>query len=293
MAGNHYRQALKFDPEHKSTKDAYRLLKKINDGLKKAKKAHLANKFQDEVNHLLKLLDVDPNHSYLIFSLYINIGYSYYKSKKYSESITYLQKANALWPGSQYVNYILGKNYLDDDSSTEEEFEKAVQHFNKAIELNNQNEEENELKNSFSPFYIELNLNKNLLHDLSNQAQAALKRSKQKDYYKILGIQRSASVKIIKKAYREMALKWHPDKHVEGEKVKAEKQFQLIAEAYEILSDKEKKMMYDRGEDPLNPNQQQQHHGGNPFGFHFQQGHHGHQGHRFHRQHTGGFHFQF
>jgi DnaJ family protein C protein 3 len=49
-----------------------------------------------------------------------------------------------------------------------------------------------------------------------------------------------------------LALVWHPDKHTgEEEKEKAEKQFQLIAEANEILSDDEKRGKYDRGEDVL------------------------------------------
>lgn len=84
---------------------------------------------------------------------------------------------------------------------------------------------------------------------------------------------RKATLKEIKKSYRELALVWHPDKHKgEEEKEKAEKQFQLVAEAYEVLSDEEKRTKYDRGEDVF-PNQggggQQQHHGfhGNPFMF--------------------------
>ena len=64
-----------------------------------------------------------------------------------------------------------------------------------------------------------------------------------KDYYKILGVQRNASSDEIKKAYRKMALKYHPDKNKDKN---AEEMFKDIAEAYEVLSDKEKREIYDR-----------------------------------------------
>ena len=50
--------------------------------------------------------------------------------------------------------------------------------------------------------------------DKLNEAETVQKRSKEKDYYKILGVKRDATQKEIKKAYRKLALKWHPDKHV-------------------------------------------------------------------------------
>ena len=67
------------------------------------------------------------------------------------------------------------------------------------------------------------------------------------DYYRILGLKRNAKEKDIKKAYRKMALQWHPDKHTgEEEKEKAKMKFQQIAEAYEVLSDPDKKRIYDQ-----------------------------------------------
>lgn len=76
----------------------------------------------------------------------------------------------------------------------------------------------------------------------------ALKQSKEKNYYKILGVPRNAELKEIKKNYRELALKWHPDKNTDNIE-EAEKMFQDISEAYEILSDKELRGKYDRGEE--------------------------------------------
>jgi curved DNA-binding protein len=64
-----------------------------------------------------------------------------------------------------------------------------------------------------------------------------------KDYYKILGVSKSSSREEIKKAYRKLALKYHPD-HNKGDKA-AEDKFKDLSEAYAVLSDPEKKKQYD------------------------------------------------
>ncbi len=70
-----------------------------------------------------------------------------------------------------------------------------------------------------------------------------------KDYYKVLGLSRGASEDDVKKAYRKMALKFHPDKN---KSPGAEEKFKEVAEAYEVLSDKKKREVYDKyGEEGL------------------------------------------
>lgn len=64
------------------------------------------------------------------------------------------------------------------------------------------------------------------------------------DYYEVLGISKSASQSEIKKAYRKMAIKYHPDKNPDDKN--AEEKFKLCAEAYEVLSDDNKKARYDQ-----------------------------------------------
>jgi DnaJ-class molecular chaperone len=104
------------------------------------------------------------------------------------------------------------------------------------------------------------------------------------DYYKLLGLSRDATVKEIKKAYRQKSLEYHPDKNKEEG---AAEKFAEIARAYEVLSSDEKRPIYDRhGEDGLKQHEERGGGGGGGGGFddifsHFfggGGGHHGRQG---------------
>ncbi|XP_010205541.1 dnaJ homolog subfamily B member 8 [Colius striatus] len=65
------------------------------------------------------------------------------------------------------------------------------------------------------------------------------------NYYKVLGLQRSASQDDIKKAFHKLALQWHPDKNPSN-KEEAEKNFKAVVEAYNVLSDPQKRLVYDK-----------------------------------------------
>jgi DnaJ-class molecular chaperone len=86
------------------------------------------------------------------------------------------------------------------------------------------------------------------------------------DYYKTLGVPRDADEAQLKKAYRKLALKFHPDKN-QGDPA-AEAKFKDVGEAYEVLSDTRKRQIYEAGGDPTSNSPQ--HHagagGGSPFG---------------------------
>ncbi|KAL8971164.1 MAG: hypothetical protein Q9197_003421 [Variospora fuerteventurae] len=106
------------------------------------------------------------------------------------------------------------------------------------------------------------------IQPLLQKAHVQLKRSKTKDYYKILNVPNDADERQIKRAYRTLTKQYHPDKtQAQGvPKEEAEKKMAGINEAYEVLSDPELRARFDRGDDPNSNEQQGQPFHGSPFG---------------------------
>eukprot|EP01031_Cornospumella_fuschlensis_P033638 gene33638-40692_t len=223
-ASSHVRQGLKFDPEHSGCKAIYRRIKKITDNTKKADKAVDQRDFVAAEKSLGVVLDAVTGYDVLVDRVQRKLADVLMQNKKYAEAKKLVHGLIEKDAQDASLFKLLGSICMH-----EEDFDCAVQNLKRAAELSQGD--------------------RGLQEEL-RKAEAALKQSKMKDYYKILGVGRRASAKEIKKAYRELALKWHPDKHKgDDEKEKAEKQFQNVAEAYEILSDDDKRARYDRGED--------------------------------------------
>ena len=101
---------------------------------------------------------------------------------------------------------------------------------------------------------------------LAKKVAEAHRKSKMKDYYAILGITKEASDKDVRKAYKRLSKLWHPDKHSANPKP-AEEKMRDINRAHEILSDPEKRRIYDmHGYDPDDPEAQQANAGFGGFG---------------------------
>ncbi|KDO29048.1 hypothetical protein SPRG_06103 [Saprolegnia parasitica CBS 223.65] len=242
----HYRQGLHSDPEHKEMKAMYRKLKKLLKWMQSSTRAMESGRYDDAVEDLELAVAEDPHHDTLNKDLNFKLCASYNHVAKYT-----LAKAACSETLRVDSNHAAAHAKLGDVLINLEEYEDAVRHHKRACELDGENR---------------------AFQEGLQRAETALKQSKSKNYYKILDVARDASSQAIKKAYRKKALEWHPDKHADrGDEAseEANKKFQEVAEAYEILSNEETRARYDRGEDVSGNGQQQQQH--NPFQ-HFQQG---------------------
>ncbi|ETW51736.1 hypothetical protein C923_00173 [Plasmodium falciparum UGT5.1] len=109
----------------------------------------------------------------------------------------------------------------------------------------------NNTSGNVSNLIIKRNLAQTQRNFKSKNGKASTKKNE--DYYSILGVSRDCTNEDIKKAYKKLAMKWHPDKHLNAaSKKEADNMFKSISEAYEVLSDEEKRDIYDKyGEEGL------------------------------------------
>ena len=240
MAMRHHREGLKYDPEHKAMKAQYKKTSKMNKAFNAAK-IHLDRGEVDKaLNRYRFCAAVDPANSEFNKQAHSKECELLLKHKKDPKAAMVACEKALSYDGNHGEALILMAKIHDQ----QENFEEAVRAWTKAREVLGENHAE--------------------ANDGLGRAETALKQSKEKNYYKILGIPRSADKREIKKAYRALALKWHPDKVSEEDKEKANAMFADIGEAYEVLSDDEKKSKYDRGEEVFE-NQGGQQRQNNPF----------------------------
>lgn len=248
----HFRTALKSDPEHKGCKDIYKLVKKGQSHITKAEEKRNKKDYEGQMKELQALIDVDPHHKLLRIRAKLDMAVTLRIQKKFAEAKKIVTEVLGIDDRLGKAHLLMAYIMMD-----LEEWDPAVASANKARELLNEL-----AQGSDGTVFDNINIHNSPALDTlggadeaSRRAEAGLKQSKQKDYYKILGVGRKATTKEIKKAYRDLAILWHPDKHIdETEKEAATKKFQLIAEAHEVLSDDESRRKYDLGEEVF-PNQ--------------------------------------
>jgi DnaJ family protein C protein 3 len=232
LAIKQFREGLKLDPEHKGCKEGHKLVKKIDKKKKKGDVAFEAKNYEEAIEHYKGAIEIEPNHENFERAVNFLIIQSYSRNKQHEKAIKLARVVLYEDEENLEVMWALGDALTD-----AEKFEEALRIFRDALEAAPDGESEVTQK----------------ARQKVKQAEVALKQSKEKNYYKILGLPRTATAKDIKKAYRALALEWHPDKNTDN-KEEAERMFQDISEANEVLSDSELKAKYDRGE-PVFENQ--------------------------------------
>lgn len=234
---NQVRECLKLDQDDKDCFTHYKQVKKLSKQLESAEELIKEQRYDEAIEKYKAAVKTEPNVAIYATKTKERICHCLTKSKRAGEAIQVCSEAHNMDPKNIYILRDRAEAYI-----LNEEFEKAVEDYQEAKEFDGENEE---------------------LKEGLDRAQKLLKQSRKRDYYKILGVRRSANKQEIIKAYRKLAQQWHPDNfQTEDEKKEAEKKFIDIAAAKEVLTDPEMRQKVDAGEDPLDPENQQG--GGHP-----------------------------
>lgn len=224
-AFSHFQQVLRLAPDHAKAMEIYKRAKLLKKKKDDGNAAYKSGRMQEAYDLYTEALNIDPLNKKTNAKLYFNRANVLSQQNKLKEAVENCSMAIKL--DDTYMKALLrrAKCYMDLG-----EYESAVQDYEKINKIDKSRD------------------NRRLLQE----AKMALKRSKRKDYYKILGIERNATDDEIKKAYRKRALIHHPDRHAnasENEKKEQEVKFKELGEAYGVLSDPKKKGRYDSGQD--------------------------------------------
>ncbi|KAI9473915.1 MAG: hypothetical protein EXX96DRAFT_579850 [Benjaminiella poitrasii] len=217
----HCQEALRCDPDFSKARGLLKMARNIEKQKEVGNNAFKAHKLEEAYEAYTAALEIDPTNDHMNSRLYSNRAAVLQKQKKFEEALLDCNKAIEL-DSEFYKAYSRRAGcYMET-----EQYEEAVNDYRKLTEVDGSNRE---------------------YHNLLRKAELELKKAQRKDYYKILGLSKSATETEIKKAYRKLALQYHPDKN-DGD-AKAEARFKEVGEAYAILSDSEKKARYDSGAD--------------------------------------------
>lgn len=243
LAMKHYQQCLKNDPEHSGCKAAFRKTKKVSKSLETIENFVGMGQNDEAYAEASSILALAAEVPTVQFKLYMTMCRCSFYKRDAKKTIEACEKALEIEERSLDTMNLLAEGYLLEDN-----LEEAGRWYAKMIEIEPHSQQ---------------------AHQGQQKIEKLKKIKARKDYYKILGVTKSSDVKEIKKAYKKLALQWHPDKH-QGEKDKeeAEAKFRDVAEAYEVLSSDELRARYDNGED-LQAQPQQDHGGFNQGGFRF------------------------
>ena len=204
------------------TKKLSEKLEQIQALKEKANKFYKNNNFNDAINVYNELLSLDNNNKFFNALILSNRSLCYYKIKDMFNALHDINASiklnNKYWKSYQRrANINIRLKYS----------EQAKDDLRKVLELDPNNKEA-----------------RSLLEDILKEER----KKGAKDLYMILGVNRNSTIDEIRKEFKKLVIKWHPDKHNETEekKIFAEKKFKEINSAYHILIDPYKREIYDK-----------------------------------------------
>ncbi|KAF3396841.1 hypothetical protein EIK77_004659 [Talaromyces pinophilus] len=243
------RKCLHSDPDSKACSRLFRKEKQYVKSLNQLQEFKEKRKFTNAINLLVGTKDesgmiddvkedikeareaghIHPNAPDELYTSLVETACEVYRAMNSKKAKTYCADILQLKPHSLHGLLYQAQAFIDED-----EFDRAINTLNTAKEHHQSSRE---------------------VQELLQKAQVLLKRSKQKDYYKVLGVSRDADDRTIKRAYRQLTKLHHPDKAMSQgiSKEDAEKKMASINEAYEVLSDPELRARFDNGDDPNDP----------------------------------------
>lgn len=206
-----FRMACNCDPDFRDAVKWLRIVQRLDRMKEEGNADFKAGRWQAAIQKYTDALDIDPSNKSMNAKLLQNRAQCKIKLKQYDEAIADCERATSLDPG-----YNKARRTKANALGQAGRWEDSVREWKALQELEPE----------------DAGIRKEI-----RKAELELKKSQRKDYYKILGIEKDAGPDDIKKAYRKMAVKFHPDKNPGNDE--AEAKFKDLQEAYETLSDPE------------------------------------------------------
>jgi DnaJ family protein C protein 3 len=208
------RECLKLDPDHKECHTHYNKVKKLAKQLETIRDSISQSRWNDcleKARQILKLSS-DPSSATFVYRAHSSLCTCMSRGKSPTKETiqTCTEVLDTYHVSDAEVLVSRAEAYI-----LNEEYDLALADYQRAHETEDTNR----------------------IHDGIKRVQKLIKQSKKRDYYKILNVRRTANKPEILRAYRKLAIKWHPDKYEGDDKKKAEKMFIDIAAAKEVLTD--------------------------------------------------------
>jgi len=215
-------KGLALNPDAAILKQELSIIKSMEDIKKRATDAFTAKNFDEAFRLYEEAIKADPLNRIWKSVILSNQASCLMSLKRNKEALELMKQSTEL--DQENAKFLYKRGKLEKDLN---DWEAAEQSMRKAKTIDPSLTIDNDLK----------------------EITKKVKEMNKKDYYAILGVDKKATTEDVKKAYKDLVKKWHPDKHAgnKDQQEKAEKKFKEINEAFNVISDPEKRKRYDIG----------------------------------------------